>query len=85
MRKGDRFALCCKEYFVGGKKIKDGEVLAAEIMHKGKLHRMVSFTDPRGNKDYYTPEGYNSNPPFIRIPVSYKNIGSRFGMRTHQF
>lgn len=83
MRKGDRFALCCKEYFIGNKKIKDGEVLAAEIMHNGKLQRMVSFTDPKGNKDYYTPEGYNSNPPFIRIPVSYKNIGSRFGMRTH--
>lgn len=83
MRKGDRFALCCKEYFIGNKKIKESEVLAAEIMHKGKLHRMVSFTDPKGNTDYYTPEGYNSNPPFIRIPVSNSHIGSRFGMRNH--
>lgn len=83
MRKGDRFALCCKEYFIGNKKIKESEVLAAEIVHNGKLQRMVSFTDPKGNTDYYTPQGYNSNPPFIRIPVSYKNIVSRFGMRNH--
>lgn len=81
--KNDRVALCFKEYFIGDKKIKESEVLAAEIMHNGKLQRMVSFTDPHGKTDYYTPEGYNSNPPFIRIPVSYKNIGSRFGMRTH--
>jgi len=83
LHKGDHFALCCKEYFIGNKKIKDSEVLAAEIMHNGKLQRMVSFTDPKGNKDYYTPEGYNSNPPFIRVPVSYSHIGSRFGMRNH--
>lgn len=83
LSKGDRLAVCCKDYFLGNKKIKESEVLAAEIVHKGNVQRMVSFTDPKGNRDYYTPQGYNSNPPFIRIPVSYSHIGSRFGMRTH--
>jgi murein DD-endopeptidase MepM/ murein hydrolase activator NlpD len=79
MRKGDSFAVFYKEYAVNGKIIKEGEVVAAEISHGGQLHRMIAFTDPRGNTDYYTPQGYNSNPPFARLPIkNYKHIGSRF-------
>lgn len=78
LQKGDRLALFYKEYTVNGKKIKDGEIVAAEIFHKNRLHRMIGFTDSNGITDYYNSEGYNNKPPFMRIPVSYIRIGSRF-------
>ncbi|CAL7960265.1 murein DD-endopeptidase [Gammaproteobacteria bacterium] len=79
MCKGDRFAVFYKEYAVNGKIIKEGEVVAAEVSHGGQLHRMIAFTDPKGITDYYTPQGYNSSPPFARLPIeNYSHIGSRF-------
>ena len=79
MHQGDSFAVLYKEYSVNGKTIKEGEVVAAEILQKGHLYRMIGFTDHHGNTDYYNPEGYNSNPPFARLPITnYSHIGSRF-------
>ncbi len=85
MHQGDSFAVLYKEYAVNGKVIKDGEIVAAEILQKGRLYRMIGFTDVHGNTDYYTPEGYNSNPPFSRLPITnYTRIGSRFSLnRVH--
>lgn len=83
MRRGDHLAVVYKEYSVGGKKIKDSEVMAAEISHGGQLHRMIAFTDPSGITDYYTPQGYNSNPPFARVPVNYDHISSRFSLNRY--
>lgn len=85
MHKGDSFAVLYKEYAVNGKPIKEGEVVAAEVLHKGHLYRMIGFADAHGNTDYYTPEGYNSNPPFTRLPITnYTRIGSRFSLnRVH--
>ena len=81
MQRGDRFAVLYKEYTVNGKKIRKDEVVAAEITHKKKTHRMVGFADQNGDINYYTPEGYNNKPPFMRYPLVYKRIGSRFNPR----
>lgn len=85
MHQGDSFAVLYKEYAVNGKVIKDGEIVAAEILQKGHLYRMIAFTDPKGNTDYYNAEGYNSSPPFSRLPITnYTRIGSRFSLnRVH--
>ncbi|MEI8055589.1 MAG: peptidoglycan DD-metalloendopeptidase family protein [bacterium] len=82
--KGDRFAVFYKEYAVNGKVIKEGDVVAAEVLHGGQLHRMIGFTDPHGNTNYYTPSGYDTNPPFARLPVeSYSHISSRFSLNRY--
>lgn len=84
MQKGDRFALFYKEYIVDGKKIKEDEIVAAEITHKDQSYRMIGFTDSKGITDYYTPEGYNSKPPIRRLPLTnYKRISSRFSLNRH--
>jgi len=84
MRRGDSLAVLYKDYMVNGRKYKEGEVVAAEISHGGQLHRMIAFTDPKGITDYYTPQGYNSNPPFARLPVeNYSHIGSRFSFNRY--
>ena len=81
MQKGDRFAVLYKVHSVNGKKIKDGEVIAAELLHKKNLHRMIGFENSKGGIHYYTPEGYNTKPPFMRCPLAkYTRIGSKFSL-----
>lgn len=80
MHKGDRFAVFYKEYVANGKKVKEGEIAAAEFVHNGQVHRLIGFTDPHGNTNYYTPEGIGIKPPFVRYPLKYNHIGSRFSL-----
>ncbi|MBU0745141.1 MAG: peptidoglycan DD-metalloendopeptidase family protein [Gammaproteobacteria bacterium] len=80
LRNGDSFALFYKEHTVNGKSVRDNEIVAAELVHKGKVDRVIAFTDPHGITDFYTPNGRSIKPAFIRYPVSFKRVGSRFSM-----
>ncbi len=80
---GDRFALFYKEYTINGQKVKESEIAAAELIHKGETHRLISFTDSYGNTNFYTPSGYNLKPLFDRYPIAFKRIGSHFSHARH--
>lgn len=83
IRSGDRFAVVYEERRWQGQKIADGRVLAAEFVNQGKVYRAVAFRDARGRTDYYTPEGLSLRRPFLRTPVEYTRISSRFARRFH--
>lgn len=80
LRSGDKLALLCKNYYIADKRVGNSEVVAAEIVHKGQALSAVSFTDPKGNTDFYSPDGYSLKSPFIRFPVKYKEISSPFSL-----
>jgi murein DD-endopeptidase MepM/ murein hydrolase activator NlpD len=80
---GDKFAFLYKEYTLNGEKVKDSEIAAAELIHKGEVYRIVGFTDTYGNTNFYTPNGYSLKPTFERYPVSFKHISSRFTHARH--
>lgn len=83
IRKGDRFSVVYHTLHYEGKKIKDGDILAAEFINQGKVYRAVKYTDPEGNSGYYDPQGENMHKPFLRTPVDFTRISSRFGNRYH--
>ncbi|WP_370584072.1 OapA family protein [Motiliproteus sp. SC1-56] len=78
IRKGDSFALIYEELFLDGKKIGDGEILAAEFTNQGKRFRTIRYTDSNGRSDYYTPEGDSMRKAFLRTPVDFARVSSRF-------
>lgn len=80
IKSGDRFAVLYKNYYVNDKKISEGDIEAAEFIHDNKSYRAVKFTDPSGNSDYYTPEGYTLKSPFLRYPIDHPRITSRFSL-----
>ncbi len=83
LRKGDTFSLLYEEHFLDGLKIKDGDILAAQFTNQGRTYRAIRYTDPKGNSNYYTPEGLSMRKAFLRTPVDFRRISSRFGKRKH--
>lgn len=83
VKTGDRFSLVYEEFFYDGKKVKNGAILAAEFMNKGKTYRAVRYVDADGRAEYFTPEGQSMRKRFLRTPVDFTRISSKFGKRFH--
>ena len=83
IREDDRFSLLYEEQFLEGEKVKDGPIVAAEFTSQGRTYRAVRYTNARGNSDYYSPDGHSMRKAFLRTPVDFRRISSRYGKRHH--
>ena len=78
IRAGDRFALVFEEQFKDGEKIGEGPIVAAEFTNRGRQVRAVRYIDPTGRADYFSPDGRSMRKAFLRTPVNFTRISSRF-------
>lgn len=79
IRQGDQFTLIYEELFKDGEKIKDGNILAAEFINNGKSHKALRYINPTTNTaGYYSPDGHSLRKAFLRSPVNFSRISSRF-------
>ena len=83
IREGDKFSILYEEEFIDGKKYQNGNILVAEFTNQGKTFKAIRFTDKSGRSSYYTPEGLSMRKTFLRSPVDFRRISSRFGNRHH--
>jgi murein DD-endopeptidase MepM/ murein hydrolase activator NlpD len=83
MRTGDHFTVIYEEHFLNGKKIGNGPILAAEFVNQRKSYKAIRYTDAGNHTDYYTPGGLSMRKAFLRTPVDFRRISSRFGKRKH--
>ena len=81
----DRFSIFYREYLVDGKSVQDSEIVAAELIHCGDTYRLIAFKEKEhGVAEFYTPDGKNSKPAFLRYPLAFSKISSRFSpLRKH--
>jgi len=79
IRKGDKFTVVYEENYHNGEKVSDGNILAAEFINKGKTYRAVRYTNPQTNNSaYFTADGKSMRKAFLRTPVDFSRISSRF-------
>jgi len=83
IRSGDSFHVIYNDYRLNNEKLADGDILAAEFTTQGNTYRALRFEDENGNASYYTPEGESMLGTFLRTPVEFSRISSRFGNRKH--
>jgi len=83
IRKGDQFTLLYEEHFLDGEKVNEGAIIAAEFINQGNVYRAIRYTDTSGRSDYYSPDGLSMRKAFLRTPVDFRRISSRFGSRKH--
>jgi len=79
IRKNDHFTVIYEEIYRDGEKLKDGDIVAAEFVNNGKTFRALRYTNPTtGKAGYYSPDGLSLRKAFLRSPVKFGRISSRF-------
>lgn len=78
IRAGDQFSLIYEEEYLDNKKYRNGSILAAEFINRGKVFRAVRYEDNKGNSSYFSPDGRSMRKAFLRAPVDFRRISSRF-------
>ncbi len=77
-RKDDAFRLIFEEYHKDGQFVKYGDILAAEYNSAAQTHQGVLYQDSTGHKDYYDFSGKSLKKAFLKSPLNYRRISSRF-------
>ncbi len=80
IRTGDQFTVIYEELFREGDKIGDGAIVAAEFTNQGRTYQAIRYQRPDGETDYYSPDGRSMRKAFLRTPVNFTRISSRFNL-----
>lgn len=80
IREGDEFEVIYEEKVINGKQVGAGNILAARFINRGKPFTAVRYTNKQGTTSYYTADGNSMRKAFIRTPVDFARISSRFSM-----
>ncbi len=78
LRPGDRFVVLVEKKFIKDKYAGYGKILAADFYNQGKLKRAVYYNDGDKNKGYYNEKGEGLERGFLRVPLNYSRISSRY-------
>lgn len=77
IRKGDSLSVLYEEKFLDGEKIGHGNIIAAQFINNGRTFQAIRYQTQKG-ASYYTPDGLAMRKAFIRTPVDFTRISSKF-------
>ncbi|MED7667839.1 peptidoglycan DD-metalloendopeptidase family protein [Pseudomonas moraviensis subsp. stanleyae] len=80
IRQGDEFDVIYEQKVINGKAVGTGPILSARFTNRGKTYTAVRYTNKQGNSSYYTADGNSMRKAFIRTPVDFARISSKFSM-----
>ncbi|MFN7905300.1 MAG: peptidoglycan DD-metalloendopeptidase family protein [Pseudobdellovibrionaceae bacterium] len=78
---GDRWRLSVEEEFVQGERIGWGSILSAEYVNGSEVHTAVLFRKDNEDIGYFAPDGSSLKRIFLKSPIQYGRISSRFQMK----
>ena len=81
IHEGDTFNFVYEELILDGKKIGNGDIVAAEFNKKGMSYQAVRYTDKDGSSRYFTPSGMSMRKEFLRTPIDFAQISSPFNLK----
>lgn len=80
IRAGDEFEVIYENKQIKDRSIGAGNILSARFTNRGKVYTAVRYTNKQGSTNYYTASGNSMRKAFIRTPVDFARISSRFSM-----
>ena len=84
IRSGDRFTVIYEEIYKNGEKLQDGDIIAAEFVNRGESYRALRYSNPTtGETGYYSPDGLSLRKAFLRSPVKFSRISSKFSSKRY--
>ena len=81
IRPGDEFSIVFESLYLNGKKVEDGDILAATFVNQGKSFEALAYANQDNRLDYFTPTGKNMRKAFLRAPLEFSRISSNFNPR----
>jgi murein DD-endopeptidase MepM/ murein hydrolase activator NlpD len=79
VRKGDSFKILFEKKYLEGKFVGYGNILAAEFTNQGKAFQAFRYTySDTKESDHYDLEGGSLRKTFMKSPIRYDKITSRF-------
>jgi len=84
VRKGDRVRCLVEKVLSKGRLLRYGEVLAAEYQGDAVgTKRVFRWQLPDGEWSYFQEDGTSARKAFLKSPLKFAHVTSRFGMRFH--
>ncbi len=80
LQRGDQFSVVYEEQYKDGEKISNGKILAAEFINRGKRLRAIFYDNENGVAGYFSDKGEAMRKAFLRTPVNFTRISSRFSL-----
>jgi murein DD-endopeptidase MepM/ murein hydrolase activator NlpD len=82
LRRGDTFKVLYEKKYLQGKFVGYGNILAAELVNRGKAFQAFYYLPADTQKPgYYNAEGRSLKKEFIKSPIKWARITSRFSRR----
>jgi len=79
LRAGDTFKVIFEKRYLQGKFIGYGDILAAELVNRGRTLQAFRYAAPDTQKPgYYDADGKSLKKEFIKSPIKFARISSRF-------
>lgn len=79
IRKGDRFDIIYESRSIAGESIRPGDVVAARLVHRGTPYYAFRFQEEADARiEYFDEAGNSLRREFLRAPLDYTRISSRF-------
>jgi len=78
LRQGDSFTVIYDDVYREGERLRDGEIVGATFINRGKRYSAFRYTDAAGNTMFYSDDGRPLRKAFLRTPVDFTRISSLF-------
>lgn len=83
MKAGDRIRVLFEKKFADGTFVRDGRLLAVQIVHDGNVYEAVRFRGDE-SESFYTLDGQSSRQTFLRVPLEVQDVSSEYApLRRH--
>lgn len=78
LRPGDTFKVAVEKFYLDGELRRYGKIRSAEFMNSGRTIRAVRFEGQDGIAAYYEPSGEPLKKAFLKSPLRFTRVSSRF-------
>jgi len=84
LRANDHFVVMYDEYYLDGKKIGNGPILAASFTNQDEAHSAFRYVYANGDTGYFSADGVSMRKTFMRAPLDFIRVSSPFSLsRVH--
>lgn len=80
LRANDKVEILYQQYYLNGELYTNGHIEAVNFYNNGKTYNAIRYEDSNKRSNYYTAQGLSLKKAFIRTPVKFTRISSRFNL-----